>query len=305
MTTPAGLIPISLFRNVQTNVTQEFHEWSWDELTDNFHQASEIPLEAKQDAILFAPCEFQAGRRLKTQVLRSGLVVLDIDAGTDIDQAIADLTTLEIAALLCTTASHRPDQHKFRVLVPLADQVSGEEYPLVWSSINTALLANADSTKHGAESLFYLPASYLGCPDNRFATFPGHILTAEDWVDLVPPDRKYLPVPPTSLRPASRRRRDPGMDLSNIYECRLVSPAALREYLGLSGNWHHGRFVFMCSVAGRARQLGYPLSPWELVDLFNQLDRIDGGYYTGASAQRSLLKDAERALGFVGREAVR
>ncbi len=306
-------IPISLFGDVQQNLTNEVDHLSFEEIVDFLQESSLAPYQSKEQAPLMASCEFRDGKRRKANVERSGLVMLDIDEEKVIDEVEDLFSELGVATFIYTTASHRPDHHKFRVGIPLSANVDGETYTRAWCALNHLVDDVVDRSKRGAESLFYLPGDYPGT-DGRFIVMNGEIIPAEVWIESVglPEDDVAFaaPIAGLSSRSPSRtpsprltRLRDAlndGDRRVSLYDSKLVSERAKCAYLDTADNWHHARYRFMCSVSARAQKLGTNVAPEEIREIFNQLDLTDGGHYQGAADQKALLGDAMGALRFAG-----
>lgn len=297
-------IPLSIFGSVHDNRTDLVDHIEYDEIADFFEEASEIAYPGKSAAPLFTSSEFENGRRRKDHVLRSGLIILDVDDGATVDDAAATMSDLTAAGFIYTTASHRDDHHKFRIGIPVAANVDAATYTSAWRAMNHLFGDIADPSKKGAESLFYMPGEYPGA-DRRFLRFEGDVAEAEAWIESAPstvqePGKKQesgvgRPGPKRNHR---RAQCDPD-DLS-IYNSRLVPERAVNAYLDTSFNWHHARYRFMCSVAGRASRNGTSICADDLVMIFNQLDQMDGGHFQGATDQQELARDAQNAINSVG-----
>jgi hypothetical protein len=303
---PQGLIPIALFGHVRENQT-DTQEWaSWPDLAEQLQSSSQNVIAAKEDAILFCSTHFTDGRRAAKNAIHSGMLLLDVDNGATVDDTIDIFEKAEISGLIYTTASHSDDQHKFRICVPLTETVSPKGYTLAWFGLNAVFGGIADVSKKTCESMFYVPGHLEG-RTGEFHDFDGDILSAEDWASLAPPEeikelkKASKSIYPNQRRSMSHRRRLPMLepdDVNGVDICRnpIVPSRAIDKYLNRSDNWHHARFSFMCSVACKAVAHNYDLSTHELVGIFNDIDREDGGHYTGANHQQEIQNDATKAL---------
>lgn len=296
-------IPVSLFGTIFERRAFNFDRWTWDQTLELLEDAAKTPTAQKQDAFLFAPVEFRGHRRRKSNALKSGMVVLDVDSGLHLGEAAERLRDLQLLGLIYTTASHKPEHNKFRVLVPLDQEIDATLYPSIWAQLNEQFGDAADPSKKGAESLFYLPGCYPGV-ENQILLFegapyrPAPIPVKEALPPPSPPSERQKSVSQYRTRSADLTRED--IVGRRAHENPLLTEETLDEYLDTTVNWHHARFRTMCRIAGRAKRLGYSLTAWELREVFNQVDLLDGSYYSDVESQRKLLSDAERALGFVG-----
>lgn len=301
-------MPISFFESVRNPAVEYSDEMSFSDFVGVLESFSKDQFSGKDAAPLFAATRFDHGRRKKVNATTSGLVVLDIDDGTTIEQVSEILRGLEIQSVLYSTASHRANHHKFRVCVPLADPVDYDTHVQAWHAANQAITdGQADTTKVGMESLFYVPGQYPNAP-SVFEVFDGEVLSAESWIEAVGID---LTEPSTKAkqgyanRPQSRRSdrregRQPAYGDLDLYETTLISEAALNTYLSSGEGWHHARFALMLHMVGRANKRGVSLTAADVVHLFNQVDQMDGGHYQTSKYQRELRNDAMKAVQTVG-----
>lgn len=303
------VFPISFFDNVRQSRAVGVEHFDFDGFVEFLSSESQFEYPSKEAAPLFASVEFKDGHRLKPNILRSGLVILDVDDGVTLNEVESTMSELGVAGFIYTTASHREDHHKFRVGLPLASNVDASTYTEVWRAVNQILGGSSDTTKKSAESLFYLPGQYPGA-NGQFVVLAGEIAPADVWLEAVPSlateardqdtqsDSPKFPSKKRARRISFRDNGDFGQP--TVHNSRIVPERAINQYLDTSQNWHHARFSFMCSVAARAAKNGFDLSSDSLVAIFNELDAIDGGFFQSTDDQRALLKDASNAINYVG-----
>lgn len=297
--------PVSLFDNVKSNIAADCVHLEFAEFVEIMSAYSQDRFSCKTEAPLICATEFKDGRRRKANAGPSGMLVLDIDDHLDIDEVSATIVELGLEALLCSTASHRPDKHKFRVFLPLSEVADYDDHRLAWHVANIEVAdGKSDSSKIGAESMFFVPGIYPNAP-SVFQKFDGDSFTAQEWIDLH--DDKNELEELTGLKPrkstavarnrlaTTRLATTTNADL-DLARTRLVTDKSLDEYRSPSGSFHHARFKLMMSMAGRARRFGIDVSHTELVHLFNQVDQEDGGYYQTPNYQTALLAEAQKAL---------
>lgn len=78
----------------------------------------------------WSPTCFDPPRRKKAHAVFASCLVLDYDDGTTVDEAI-DVWG-QWALILHTSWSHRPDHHKFRLVLPLDEDLDKADYPTAW-----------------------------------------------------------------------------------------------------------------------------------------------------------------------------
>lgn len=299
--------PISLFDCVKSNQPSDCEYFSFEDFVILMSAYAADVFAAKGDAPLVCFTDFKNGRRSKVNATQSAMVVLDVDDHVTIDEIDAVLTEYGVQALLCNTASHRSDHHKFRVFVPLAATADYDRHVLAWHVINHALAdGKADPSKIGCESMFFVPGQYPEAP-SVFREYDGFSLSAGDWIKMVGTEQDVLKLAGKagrrSPKSVSRDRPTANAAVANLSDAdldlsrsRLVTDRALDNYRMPNGSYHHARFALMLSMAGRASRLNLMPSPSDLLMLFNQIDLQDGGYYQSQDHQRALLAEAQKAL---------
>ncbi|MEP3946666.1 hypothetical protein [Ascidiaceihabitans sp.] len=298
--------PVSLFDNVKSNKPADCVNLDFDDFVEIMSAYAQDKFSCKSDAPLICVTEFKDSRRSKANAMQSGMVVLDVDDHLTVDEVLDNLRHEGIAALLCSTASHRDDHHKFRVFIPLLEIADYDDHVLAWHVLNHAVAdGKADPSKIGCESMFFVPGTYSGAPQ-VFEQIDGYSLSAGDWIGLVGSEADILAMAgkaPSAKRVVSRNENsrrlasleitDSDLDLSRS---RLVSDKALDLYRAPSGSYHHARYALLMSMAGRARQFGLVPSAEDLRSLFNQIDQEDGGHYQTSDYQNALLAEAKKVI---------
>lgn len=303
--------PVSLFDSVKHNEASDCEDLSFDEFVKIMEAYSQDSFPSKDSAPLICTTRFKNNKRLKANASVSSIVVLDIDDHLNVEDVEATLENEGLRALVCSTASHRREHHKFRVFIPLAQPATYEEHVLAWHVLNHAIAdGKADGSKIGCESLFYVPGQYPDAP-SVFQDFSGAVFDAQQLIDLVGTQDDVLVLAGKTAKPCKVASANPNLiskrslvartgdaDL-DLKRTSLVSDRALDAYRSPSGSYHHARFGLLLSIAGRARRRRSSLSAIDLRDLFNQIDREDGGHYQSQEKQCALLAEAQKALSSV------
>ena len=189
-----------------TNPRGQRFEGSWDDVLDLPEWTCPPELESKSANKGWSPATFRQDRREKAGVESVCALALDYEAQPD-----QPATSLEEAAALWghhagwiyTTWSHRPEQPRFRVIVPLSRAVSAAEYGLIWRWAATRCVEVGhaiDEACRDASRLWFLPAVRPGCAA-EYRLVP---LQGGRWLDAdaVIEEQRALEVPP----PAPPRR---------------------------------------------------------------------------------------------------
>jgi hypothetical protein len=299
--------PVSIFDCVKSNRTSVCEYLDFETFVAIMNAYSHDEFASKNDAPLICMTEFQGDRRSKANATQSGMVVLDIDDHLTIEEVTEVLHQEGIAALLCSTASHRDEHHKFRIFIPLLDIADYDDHVLAWHVLNHAVAdGKADPSKIGCESMFFVPGIYPNAPQ-VFELFDGYAWTASSWINQVGSKDDVMILAGKSISSLQRSRAsvsrtrqtssvptdDADLDLNRT---RLVSDKMLDAYRSPAGSYHHARFALLMSMAGRAIRLNLAPTASDLQFLFNQIDLEDGGYYQSAKYQAALLTEASKAL---------
>lgn len=101
---------------------------SWEDVFASWSDPPRYRGDMKQPGWSAAVCDPPI--RAASNVVAMSALVLDYDSGTPIDAA-ADVWC-EYFGAIHTTRKHKPDAHRFRVVIPLARNISPDEYPIVW-----------------------------------------------------------------------------------------------------------------------------------------------------------------------------
>jgi len=256
-------------------------EYTFDQLADNFVELSEEPMDAKENSNLFAPTHFLGGYRKKDNAKYTSLIVLDIDEGISFDDVRCEVEDVGLSAILCTTASSKPDHHKFRVIVPLSSETTYEDAKTAWFGLNFILTrSRADTSKIGCESLFYLPGDFRGAY-NAVHVHRGDIPSVTDIVtngigmDTIEEELQKLGKA-TKPEPKDFRFKREANDMDVRYRTSgLISYNALRAY-ECRENYHIGRYRMLCSIAASARRRGILVTAAQVADLFMEFDARHG-----------------------------
>jgi P4 family phage/plasmid primase-like protien len=188
---------VSFFDNRFDNDPKE-GELSRDELADLL---TNHKTRASKDGAAWAPATFN-GSRAKASAREVCALVLDYDDGAEPLEASRQLDERGLCYILHTTHSHAPDAPKFRIVLPLAQPVSAENWPGFYERAARHFgQGQEDKSCKDASRLYFLPA----CPKSRQPDalsfyLPGALLNPDDVPSNATPTP---PTPPTQPRRAT------------------------------------------------------------------------------------------------------
>ncbi|MBS4751131.1 hypothetical protein KG091_08595 [Carnobacteriaceae bacterium zg-ZUI78] len=191
------------YGNKRTDKLWKNSEITWDEFYDRLKTpiiTTESVLEYQKmpksqqadikDVGGFVAGHLKQGRRKKGHVLSRSMITLDMDFGTvDIWE---ELTLLfPYRCLLYSTHSHRKDNPRYRLIIPLSRDVSSEEYGAVARMLAKEIGIDLfDVTTYDVERLMYWPSvskdgDYLFEVQNGSLLNPDDVLKKyDDWKDI-------------------------------------------------------------------------------------------------------------------------
>lgn len=284
-------IPISIFMRVEQAQPSKAYTHTWSVLAGHFSDFSRTEnFERKQDAPLFSPTIFSDNHRHAISATTAGMVVLDSDNDYQIP-ALADfMSESRIEGLIYSSARHRNDSPKWRLMVPLTAPIRATEYKGVASAIVRVIASNApagwkiDTSKLTAESLFYIPGQYKRAtdddgteytPDHVFEHIHGDVLTGQEWCELadrINPTPVVEPPPPRALTPRPVRAANDDENTA-VWEYGRDAQHIADRYLSMSSDRHRALSGICVSIAMSALNAGYDISASELSDIATDLQR--------------------------------
>lgn len=125
---------ITAFPNIRQPDRQIKLAYSWTNLCRFLGQNRKPVAKIKQGA--WSPASF-VGKRSNENVTKLSCLVLDIDDSITLGQAGANLLIRGIQSYIHTSVSHSSKNHRFRIVLPLADDVSGEQWTFYFRALRT------------------------------------------------------------------------------------------------------------------------------------------------------------------------
>lgn len=162
--------------NIATGKSSKSKQWknkkmSWDDIVEKLSQTTRTPETVEEyknmpktdrdrlkDVGGFVGGYVKDGRRLKTNILSRSLLTLDIDYySEDIEDLVSNI---DYAFCLYSTHSHRVDNQRYRLIIPMDRDMKTDEYQaisrMVASKFNIEIF---DPTTHDIERLMYWPST--------------------------------------------------------------------------------------------------------------------------------------------------
>jgi hypothetical protein len=114
------------------------------------------PIADKHSWPLWSPTLYDHGAtRAKASVRSVSMLVLDQDSGVGWQEAVDPFHRVQY--LVHSSYSHTQEKPKFRIIIPLAAPVAGEDWPLVWSHLTRDAI-EPDPACKDASRVYFLPS---------------------------------------------------------------------------------------------------------------------------------------------------
>jgi len=131
----------------------EVREFNFTELID--YLSTPITAAAKYLGPLFVGARLRDGRRGNQYVEAISVLSLDVEGGPTVEEA--EEVFGEWAHIIYTSYNHTPEAHRFRVVLPLARDVSVTEYPHLWIWAAARLGTGVDHQASDVSRAMFLP----------------------------------------------------------------------------------------------------------------------------------------------------
>ena len=171
------------------------------ETVEEYKKMKKLQQDNIKDVGGFVGGHLKAGRRKKGNVLSRSLLTLDMDYGTP---DIWDQITLffDFKCLVYSTHRHTPENPRLRLVIPLAREISEEEYAAVGRMVAKEIGIDLfDDTTYEAHRLMYWPSTSSN-GDYVFEEQDGKLLNPDDYL------AKYTDWRDTSTWPVSSRQSE-------------------------------------------------------------------------------------------------
>ena len=210
------------------------------ETLDQYLRMTKPEQDKRKDVGGYVGGTLRGERRRKADVTGRDLITLDLDAlpSDGVALVVAKLDALGCAWAIYSTRKHQPNKPRLRIILPLQDTITGEEYEPVARKLTEQIgLLWCDPTTFQAERMMYWPsvcldAEYVFQTRDKPLLDAKHVLaTYQDWRDV----RSWPTVPGTTDAPrvSGVKKPDPTEKEGPIGAfCRQYSiPDAMEEFL--------------------------------------------------------------------------
>jgi hypothetical protein len=239
---------LSTFTSKTDTIPREVRE-TWPQIIKRF---SKTAIRTNKDGPLWSPAIFTPAHRKKENVKTVSLLVLDVDGEMPIEEADGILRELGAPALIYSTHSHQriTPEHPtavdcFRIVIALAEPISGQDHLRLWLWGNARFEGKIDAGCKDASRMYYLPAIASKGAPFVFRKYDGEPL---DWAALDLPEEAEFTDTPGDLSPL-----DPDVDPESTpdayYDAAIASEIERLE----SAPLHHRNITFNKSVYNLAR----------------------------------------------------
>jgi hypothetical protein len=200
-------------------------------------------------------------------VVSVSALVFDLDRLPPDPERVAD-----VCWIAHTTWSHRPEEPKWRLVIPLSTPIAATDWPSAWQRARAALCPEADPACKDVSRQYYLPAHPAGVTPSA-EQHAGPLLDPDSLPELATSEferqgrRSAEPNPPRALSARDRER-------GGAYMATVID--------GLEARQPGGRNAALNAAA-------WTLGPWVAAGVLEQNDVEDALF--GAAERNGLVRD--------------
>src|SRR6266851_3146099 len=166
---PIRPVRVTFFDSMRDNNPKSV-DYPWDQLVAmlrTFRETHCAPCPGKtcgeKDGPAWSPARYPDGAKRKDEnVEKITAAVFDLDHITAERFAQVLRAVEELAYIIDSTHSHRPDDQCYRLVIPLSREVRPSEWPIVWERIIAALDLPADPTGKNLSRIYFRPSAPRG-----------------------------------------------------------------------------------------------------------------------------------------------
>ncbi len=303
-------ISLTLFKNIFDNKTDKrIDAPSFDAFEKVLYDLSEKPFQSKADAMLMSPATYEKNTTRKNDnvIEWSGWCCVDVDDYEPRGDLKDDLVKRFAAyRFVCySTASSKPEQPKFRIVMPLTRSVENEEIRRFWYALQTELGDLGDRQTKDLSRMYYVPGCYDNAYNFIFSHRDGNSVDPSELIFKHPMPEKtslnsFFDRLPDAIQQQiieyRKEKLDANYEWSSYHDCPFWPKQIAAEYQTISKTgWYSKMYSIMVATAGNAIRKKYPITAAEITILCRQFDQDTGNWYKN----RPMDKEADRALEYV------
>ena len=315
-------VSLTVFKNIFDNKTHRRMDLeSFEDLENLLYNLSALPgykpkkgefVKDGQASELITPAIFHPGttRANKNVICWAGWVAIDVDdypAG-GFEDAVRSFNKHRYVCY--SSASSKKEHPKFRMVLPLVQDVPASDIRHFWYALNKEFCSLADPQTKDLSRMYYVPAQYPGAYNFIFSKKdapvldPKALMDKHPWVgnvngsftDKLPEEvqKKLEEYQKTKLTNRAK------YSWTSYQDCPFLKKQLVIEYRSIAKTgWYAKMYQIMSSIACTAIRRGYPITATEIATMCRELDADTGGWYK----DRPLLTEATRAISFALRSA--
>jgi hypothetical protein len=328
----------STFRHFKDNAPVMHEVADWSEFVLKMAGYAEQRPANKITKELHTPCispaVYTSVHRRKNEHVAAwgGWIAIDVDNDgpllpVTIEESLIILQDLGLNYLIYASTKSRPDQHRYRIVMPLSREIAAEEITAVWhATIQFFQAVNPDPSCKDISRIYTAPATWVAAidgnetPHNAFEFFmDGKALDVDAVLAayIPTPEPVYMPVVSMGvvLEPKPFKQASAGLQIVRekllakkslptghcLMNSPVVSAGMIEWYLTLPKGGHHtGLYTFMTKIAGRAKNKGIIITANDLIQYAREMDSISPVKTAAERWRGKIVEEAERAIRFSG-----
>lgn len=306
---------LTIFKSIFDNKTdRQMTLGSYDAFEDMLYGLAKQPgYKPKKDerfnpaaSPLISPAIFNKGdlRRNVNVKCWGGWAALDVDEyESTFDKALESFRDIRFTCY--SSASSTKEKPKFRVVIPLSENVQAVDIRHFWYSLSKEFNSLGDPQTKDLSRMYYVPAQYPGAYNFIVSNKTAPILSVYELLKKYDYAREKLSKSFTSQMPeaiqkkvaAYRKERlnNTSYKWSGLNDCPFVNKDLVIRYKTITGTgWYRAMFSLMLSIASTAMLKGYPITANEIAKLCKELDDSTGSWYK----DRDMITEADRAIAY-------